>query len=153
MTPRGNLQGRKGWYPITTTVSRPPRRWSLQIRDGEWTLSPWLGTGSFVDPDWQVFVFSHFLSWITPTCCSYYSLWTSGTEDEDTCSLKDDGISFLRSACGSDSVLTITTRHIKHCFQLLKRHVTTLVGSGLQGIPETWRQYRTFTKSLQLTYI
>ena len=37
--------------------------------------------------------------------------------------------------------------------QMRKRHVTTLGGSGLQGVPETWRQYRLFTKSLQLTYI
>ena len=152
MTRWGNLQGRKGWYPITTTESRPPQRWSLRIRDGEWTLSPWLGTGSFADPDWQVFVFSHFLSWITPTCCSYYSLGTTGTEVNFLLP-GDVGISFVRSACGSDSVLSITARHAKHCFQMLKRHVTTLVGSGLQGIPQTWRQYRTFTKSLQLTYI
>ncbi|ARU83214.1 hypothetical protein A8A57_21745 [Lelliottia amnigena] len=48
---------------------------------------------------------------------------------------------------------SITARHAKHCFQMLKRHVTTLGGSGLQGVPETWRQYRMFTKSLQLTYI
>ena len=152
MTRWGNLQGRKGWYPITTTESRPPRRWSLRIRDGEWTLSPWLGTGSFADPDWQVFVFSHFLSWITPTCCSYYSLGTTGTEVNFLLP-GDVGISFLRSACGSDSVLSITARHAKHCFQMRKRHVTTLGGSGLQGVPETWRQYRPFTKSLQLTYI
>ncbi|EFO0860669.1 hypothetical protein DYL63_01810 [Escherichia coli] len=65
----------------------------------------------------------------------------------------DVGISFLRSACGSDSVLSITARHAKHCFQMRKRQVTTLGGSGLQGVPETWRQYRLFTKSLQLTYI
>lgn len=47
----------------------------------------------------------------------------------------DVGISFLRSACGSDSVLSITARHAKHCFQMRKRHVTTLGGSGLQGVP------------------
>ena len=148
----GNLRERKGWCPAAIAESRSPRRWSLRIRDGEWTLSPWLGTGSFADPDWQVFVFSHFLPWITPTCCSYYSLGTTGTEVNFLLP-GDVGISFLRSACGSDSVLSITARHAKHCFQMRKRHVTTLGGSGLQGVPETWRQYRLFTKSLQLTYI
>ncbi|EFO2100364.1 hypothetical protein DP033_17760 [Escherichia coli] len=77
---------------------------------------------------------------------------TTGTEDNFLLP-GDVGISFLRSACGSDSVLSITARHAKHCFQMRKRHVTTLGGSGLQGVPETWRQYRLFTKSLQLTYI
>ncbi|PJR59956.1 hypothetical protein CWM52_19840 [Raoultella sp. T31] len=62
-------------------------------------------------------------------------------------------VSFLRSACGSDSVLSITSGHDKTPFQELKRDQTTLGGSGLQGVPETWRQYRPFTKSLQLTYI
>ncbi|APZ05779.1 hypothetical protein CYD30_17375 [Kosakonia cowanii] len=62
-------------------------------------------------------------------------------------------VSFLRSACGSDSVLSITARHAKNVLPYAKRQVTTLGGSGWQGIPETWRQYRSFTKSLQLTYI
>ncbi|RAU51215.1 hypothetical protein DBY68_006295 [Pseudocitrobacter sp. RIT415] len=71
---------------------------------------------------------------MTPTCCSYCFL-SSGL------------------LAGQTASLSITSRHIKLCFQMLKRHVTTLGGSGLQGVPETWRQYRPFTKSLQLTYI
>ncbi|HAK00895.1 MAG TPA: hypothetical protein DCP04_01770, partial [Klebsiella pneumoniae] len=63
------------------------------------------------------------------------------------------GITCPRSAFGSDNVRSITARHAKHCFQMRKRHVTTLGGSGLQGVPETWLQYRPFTTSLQLTYI
>jgi len=54
---------------------------------------------------------------------------------------------------GQAAFFSITSRHVKICSQMLKRHVATLGGSGLQGIPETWRQYRPFTKSLQLTYI
>lgn len=63
------------------------------------------------------------------------------------------GFPFSGLLAGQTASLSITTSHIKHCFQMLKRHAKTLGGSGLQGIPKTWRQYRLFTKSLQLTYI
>jgi hypothetical protein len=53
---------------------------------------------------------------------------------------------------GQTASFSITEVMLKR-FQMLKRHKTTLGGSGLQGVPETWRQYRPFTKSLQLTYI
>ena len=152
MTRWGNLQGRKGMVP--NNHNRIPTATKVITPDTRWRMDAIAVIGNRIVCRSRLtgLCFSHFLSWITPTCCSYYSLGTTGTEVNFLLP-GDVGISFLRSACGSDSVLSITARHAKHCFQMRKRHVTTLGGSGLQGVPETWRQYRLFTKSLQLTYI
>ncbi|GAB52248.1 hypothetical protein EH105704_06_00185 [Atlantibacter hermannii NBRC 105704] len=54
---------------------------------------------------------------------------------------------------GQTACLSITLRHAKttgSCFKTTGYYAGWL---SVQEFPETWRQYRLFTKSLQLTYI
>ncbi len=137
-----NLQGKRGWYP-EATAGCPLQQGDhtgnamengRYRRDGEPVVCRSRLTG---------LCFFTFLIMNNPTCCSYYSLGTTGTE-----------VNFLfqeTSGFPSSGLLagqTASFHNCASCKTLLPDAKTTRYnagGSGLQGVPETWRQYRLFT--------